>query len=280
MHKTLDIHKFNMNRIKPGSTCVLIGKRNSGKTFLIKDILFHKRNIPIGTIISQTESNNGNFEEHMPSTFIHEKYTSSILKDVFKKQKNNIDSECAKYPNQLKKNVVEHMKKYIKNYCFVLLDDCLSDAKVWKNDDYIKKIFYEGRHSLIFFLLTMQIPLGIPPGLRGNIDFTFITLVNNANDKKKIYENYAGCFENINDFKTVLDDCTEGYKCLVIDNTSRSNKIEDQVFWYEAKDNGAFKLCSEDTWNYHYYRLKQKKQTISSTNTVGRNTITVNKYLG
>jgi hypothetical protein len=37
---------------------------------------------------------------------------------------------------------------------------------------------------------------------------------------------------------------------LVIDNTTRSNKIEDMVFWYKAKEPPAFKIGAPAFWQY------------------------------
>ena len=31
-----------------------------------------------------------------------------------------------------------------------------------------------------------------------------------------------------------MDQCTENYECLVISNNAKSNKLEDQIFWYKA----------------------------------------------
>ena len=36
---TMNIKKFNMNQIKDDSIVVMIGKRNTGKSVLIKDLL-------------------------------------------------------------------------------------------------------------------------------------------------------------------------------------------------------------------------------------------------
>ena len=41
---------------------------------------------------------------------------------------------------------------------------------------------------------------------------------------------------------------TNNYGCLVIDNTSISEKLEDQVFWYKAANHGDFKLGSKEFW--------------------------------
>ena len=46
-------------------------------------------------------------------------------------------------------------------------------------------------------------------------------------------------------FCQVMDQCTENYECLVISNNAKSNKLEDQIFWYKASSHGPFKLGSE-----------------------------------
>ena len=50
-------------------------------------------------------------------------------------------------------------------------------------DELVKEIFFNGRHYKLLFLLAMQAPMGIPPDLRTNIDFTFLLKNNNAISK-------------------------------------------------------------------------------------------------
>jgi hypothetical protein len=45
-----------------------------------------------------------------------------------------------------------------------------------------------------------------------------------------------------------MNQCTEDFECLVIDNNAKSNKLEDQVFWYKAADRPDFKLGSKEFW--------------------------------
>ena len=45
-----------------------------------------------------------------------------------------------------------------------------------------------------------------------------------------------------------MDSCTENYECLVLDNTSKSNKIEDCVFWYKGENHEDYKLGSNQFW--------------------------------
>ena len=44
----------------------------------------------------------------------------------------------------------------------------------------------------------------------------------------------------------------------VLDNTSRSNKITDCVYWYRAKPDRKFKIGSKDIWNYHKKHYNEK----------------------
>ena len=49
------IHNANQQNIFNGSIVVMIGKRNTGKSFLVKDLLYYKRDVPIGTVIARIE---------------------------------------------------------------------------------------------------------------------------------------------------------------------------------------------------------------------------------
>ena len=45
-----------------------------------------------------------------------------------------------------------------------------------------------------------------------------------------------------------MDQCTENYECLVINNNSKSNKLQDQVFWYKADNHNDFCFGSKEFW--------------------------------
>ena len=47
----IQFKKFNMTDIKDDKVIVLIGKRDTGKSFLVKDLLYYHQSIPIGTVI-------------------------------------------------------------------------------------------------------------------------------------------------------------------------------------------------------------------------------------
>jgi len=243
----MSLSKFNISRqIRFGKgeakapTIVLIGRRDTGKSCLVRDILSHFTELPLGTVISGTEEGNGFYGTMVPRMFIHTEYRSDIIGKILKRQK---------------KVVAEmHAEMNRRGACdidarnFVIMDDCLYDDS-WARDKLMRLIFMNGRHWKIMLVITMQYPLGIPPALRSNIDFVFILRNNITKDRMRIYENYAGMFPTFESFCQVMDQCTNNYECLVIANNVQSNELNKQVFWYKADNNRPpFRLGLDEFW--------------------------------
>ena len=242
---TVELKKFDMKSIsfKPnenkGPVVVLIGKRDTGKSFLVRDLLYYQQEIPIGTVISGTEEGNGFYAKMVPKLFVHNEYNTAIIENILKRQRTVL--------KQIKKEMETYKRSTIDPRAFVILDDCLYDA-TWTRDKMMRLLFMNGRHWKVMLVITMQYPLGIPPTLRTNIDYVFILRENYIANRKRIYENYAGMFPTFESFCQVMDQCTENYECLVINNNSKSNKLHDQVFWYKADNHGDFRLGSKEFW--------------------------------
>ena len=242
---TLDLKKFDMKDISfrsdenKGPVVVLIGRRDTGKSFLVRDLLYHHQDIPIGTVISGTEAGNGFFSAHVPKLFIHDEYNTAIIENILKRQKTVL--------KQIKREMEAYKRTNIDPRAFVILDDCLYDAK-WTRDKMMRLLFMNGRHWKLMLIITMQYPLGIPPNLRTNIDYVFILREPYIANRRRIYENYAGMFPTFESFCQVMDQCTENFECLVINNNSKSNKLQDQIFWYKAQTHSNFRLGSKEFW--------------------------------
>ena len=229
----IDSHKSPM--------IVLIGKKDTGKSFLVKDILANTQQcFPVGTVISGTEVANPFFQDFVPSKLIHDMYRPDVVKNAIRRQ-----AAIKQKREHEKKSSGGHSN--IDPRAFLILDDCLYDAS-WIREESTRYVFMNGRHIDMVTLITMQYPLGITPNLRTNIDFVFILRENNINNRRKIYENYAGMFPTFEMFCQFMDQCTENYECLVIANGVQSNKLEDQVFWYKASAHPPFKLCDDVLW--------------------------------
>ena len=157
--------------------------------------------------------------------------------------------------------LIEKLKtnKSIDPRAFLILDDCLYDNS-WTKDKNVRSLFMNGRHYKILFIITMQYALGIPPNLRTNIDYVFILRENYVSNRKRLYEHYAGMFPTFEMFCQVMDQCTENFECLVINNNAKSNKLEDQVFWYKANDHQEFRIGADDYWNYSDSKIAESRE--------------------
>ena len=236
------LKKFNMKNIPDGSVIVLIGKRKTGKSILVKDLLYYHKDIPVGTIISGTEGSNKFYSSIAPSIFIHNEYTPEVVHNFVKRQ-TNVSREDSDEKQKYGKSSIDPR-------AFLLLDDCLHDNSWAKNKD-IRYLFMNGRHANAMFITTMQYCMGIPPGLRTNIDYVFLLREPIVANRRRLYEQYAGMFPSFDIFCQVMDQSTSNYECLVIDNNCQSNKLEDMVFWYKADMHEDFKIGHPDVWQFH-----------------------------
>jgi len=225
---------------KKAPMIVLIGKRDTGKSFLVRDVLANTRDcFPIGTVISGSEVASPFFQDLVPSKLIHDKYNPTIVMGSIKRQMAVKQARNRENRSGGNSNVDPR--------AFLILDDCLYD-KTWMNEESTRYVFMNGRHIDLATMITMQYPLGVPPNLRTNIDFVFILRENVIGNRKRIYDNYAGMFPTFQMFCQFMDQCTEHYECLVVCNGIQSNKLEDQVFWYKAGDHPPFKMCDDSLW--------------------------------
>jgi hypothetical protein len=241
-----EIKKFNTSILKKkrenGSSPVIavIGKRGTGKSEIIKSLLYENRDIASGIVISPTESGNSFYNNFIPGLFIHHQFDSQLLRRVLTRQKKLI-----------KKN--GHKPEYD---FFVILDDCMYNAKVLGKDLGIREIFANGRHFQIFLIISIQYIMDLPISLRSNVDFVFSLKENNLSNVEKLYKSFYGIFPTRAMFSQVFNRITDNFGSIVLDNLSRSSVINETIFWYKAiYPCPSFRLGSEKMWrlNEKYY---------------------------
>ncbi len=249
----VSLKKFDMRKIPQDAVVVFIGRRRTGKSTLVRDLLFQHQDMPLGTVISGTEESNSFYGKIIPPLFIHGEYNPVILANFVKRQKMVIA--------RIQKEAQSGMKSRLDPRSFMILDDCMYDDS-WTHDKNIRYLFLNGRHLKVFFLITMQYPLGIQPALRTNVDFVFILREPYAANRKRIFENYASAFPSFEFFCQIMDQCTQNFECIVIDNTSLSGRLEDSVYWYKADIHPDFRIGAPEFWQHsaNFYRDKEEEE--------------------
>lgn len=240
----LNLSKFNPRILEKkrreghAPIIVFLGKRGSGKSTLVADILYYLQQIPVVVCMSGTEDGNGYYSKHIHDLCIHNKFDKDIVDGIIERQKKKVKELSSKG---------EDPSKHPDIGVGVLMDDLAYDKKMMA-DPAIKEIFFNGRHYHITTMITFQYMMGMPPAFRANVDYIFVCKENKKDNIEKLYKYYFGIFDKLADFRKVLNSCTNDFGCLVLDNTSRSNKIEDQVFWYKSKMNRKYKIGSDKMW--------------------------------
>ena len=238
----LRLKRFNIKNMEEHCTIAMIAKRASGKSYLTREIMYHKRRIPSSVIISKTEKLNKFYGKFIPDLYIYHNFDSRILSKLYERQsKLSEDNEQR----------AEQGKRLKDDRVMLVMDDCMSSKGSWVKDENILELFFNGRHHHISFILTMQFSLGIPPEMRSNFDYIFLLAEDFISNRKRLYDHYAGMFPSFDIFQQVFTEVTDNFGCMVINNRVKSKHITDKVFWYKAKDVPDFRLGSRRYKKYH-----------------------------
>jgi hypothetical protein len=199
----MPIEPFDIQTLKTNSVVLVVGRRNTGKSFLVRDLLYHHSDLSGGLIVSPTEPVEHFYEAIVSSKdTIHEEYTPDLWKS--------------------------HPKN-----AFVVLDNAIYDC-AWTSDAYIRRLFLK-KPSM--FLFTMPFALGIPPHLRRNMDVVFILRDNMEKSRERLYLQYGSeVFPTFEAFGQAMDECTRNYECLVIDQRNNG------VYRYKAVERVGFRM--------------------------------------
>ena len=234
----LNIRKFDPSTMSANSVILMVGRRGSGKSTLIRDIMFHMRSkLDFGLAMSPTEESNEAFSSYVPRTCIYADYQPAIVSTLLKTQK-----------SQVKKGNYRNV--------YLVMDDCAFDKKIMSTVN-MRELMYNGRHAKITFCYSVQYLVDFPAAFRAQVDYVFCLKDNVMASKEKLWKFFFGMFQDFRDFNKTFTACTEGYDCIVLDNNVKSNNIMDCVFWYRAEPElPRFQLGRPIFWELdrRYYR--------------------------
>lgn len=247
----MKIEELEPSMIDLTSTICVFGKRGSGKTQLICNLIYDihknkaKKNQQIDLIccFSPTDALQSNFSRFIPQCFIHSSYNENILLKLLETQKE------LKIRNGRTSNVV------------VILDDFGYDKSIWNST--LNQIFCNSRHYNICFIVTFQYSMQLPPSLRANIDIVISMKEPVLNNRKKLYQSLYGILGSWQNFEKTFKEVTEDWGAIVcINNGSSSNEIEKNVFWYRSNPEQVpkeFRVGRSVYWKWNdEYRLNQR----------------------
>lgn len=208
--KTIQVLKFNINQIKENSNIVAVGKAKVGKTTLFANIL---------------EEMYSKMTEYPPTIiFCGSQSDMDIYEFTFNKLNLRFAYIVTTDIYRIEKEINDFDKNFPKQNWTIVLDSIPITKELLKLSRITEA--FKGNDLLMY---TMQYPLGIDPWYRTNYDYVFLFTDCNNGNKKKMYENYAGFYNNYSTFERIFHKITE-YKgeCLVLNNYGRE-------YWYSTK---------------------------------------------
>lgn len=232
-YKELTVRRFFPQTIPDDSVVVMIGKRRTGKSTAIADIMYHKRYFGIGQIVSGSEKCNPFFSNFFPKAFIDSECKMKMLDQILSRQA------------KVKAKMRDHVGNNLCSKFMLVFDDCLHDAKKWASTPQIRQIFMNGRHYDIFFILAMQYIIGIGPSLRSNIDYVFIFRDASIKNRKKLWENYGAMIPKFDIFCYLMN-ALEPHEALVLDLNGTT--FENSVFYWKPQIRGKYRWGSDKFW--------------------------------
>ena len=234
--KHLRIREFPIWKMPPKSKIVVIGKPGSGKSKLIVDIAYNFKHVfPIAEIYSGTEDSNHEFAQLFPQIVIYDALDEQRLDDFILRQR-IAKSELGE-PNDL---------------AMLIVDDCTDKPSTLQHQVF-HKLYKNGRHWKMLYILSLQYCMDVKPVIRTNIDGTFILREPSLKNRRALWENYAGIIPDFSMFCQIMDQLTDDYTALYIHNATQSNRLEDCVFWYKAPKDVPrdFRMGCPDFWKFH-----------------------------
>lgn len=225
----LKVKKYDPTSVKPHRITLIVGKRGSGKSKMLVDLMYHLPPVDFVIGMAPTEETIETFRQFIPESCIYHQFNQSKLEQMIALQR-------------------ELIRKKIKRSILLILDDCLYEKSVLKSTA-MREIFLNGRHLHIAMVICAQYVMDLSPDLRTNVDYIFSMRENIISNRAKLHKFFYGMFEKYEDFAKTMDATTANFGSMVLDNTSKSNEIEECVYWYRASiDLPEFKLGRNIFW--------------------------------
>lgn len=209
-------------------SAVIVGASRSGKTTLIKDMLYHAHvthQIPQIKVYSKTEKYNKNFENIVPAAAIEGLMTKERVEDFVNQTQAEVEKAVLTNPKRLAAGYYDRL---------LLSDDAIAGNNVL-NSNVFEEVFLHGRHFRITPWIASQQANKIPRFARTNAAYAFLFFTGSESDQEFLFKNLVTHVRPFSLFRELMETYCQDYTCLVFHRECKLNKMENAVFYYKAR---------------------------------------------
>lgn len=209
----LNIKQWDPCTVKDTANVLVIGKRSSGKSTVVRDIINNKRDKLVGGIVVSPSPN----DPMHPEAVI----CGSL-------------DEGTNYINLLLKLKARPGTYLTPGNHFIVMDNCT--CWNWEKTELSKELISNSKCYSLLYIQQIQYLLDLPPGVRHNLDYVIIAGNLHPDQREKVWEYFLKHVDGITrrQFNTAWTKCLPQYGCLIIDLTTSSSNIEDMLYWYRT----------------------------------------------
>jgi len=234
---SISVKEWNMIEMPDYPCITLLGKRRSGKSTLIKDIVknyFYKKKYPNIIVVSPTAKFNEDYK-WLEQKYIVPDFSEDLIDSILDRQKKLVE-------NDPKGN----------NSLLLIIDDMVMDNSNFMNNNarVLSKLYVLGRHYKIAILNSTQILKGggtFTPSMRTNTDIMICFISPNKDDKKYIEDTWLKIDGDSSIGQSLVDNIpNDNFRVMIIDNSKITMDYEKFVYYYTGN------VISKN-WKYKFH---------------------------
>lgn len=241
------VHSLKVDQLPHGypndPVIVFVGRRKSGKTTGIFGIMHQFRHSYRQIIvICGSLDTSMQYAQHVPDCFIWRDFDEQRLTQVYNENEQCVLEGRTPVPT------------------LIIIDDCMHMGRILGRSEVLHRILYNGRHAGIMLIVSMQECKGLPPFFRSQCSYVFLTREKSRATRERLYDTFNNVFHSFGQFDSILKACTLDYRMMVLDNeTQKSDKVCDNVFWYKAVPDLRFKMDrGGPMWRFHSHHYDRQ----------------------
>jgi energy-coupling factor transporter ATP-binding protein EcfA2 len=244
--------KFPVQNVRENRIFLLLGPRGSGKTTLMKTMLWHLRNrVEFVVAWFGTQDTVAEFRGILPDCLMYcgiSSFNADMLNSIIQLQETW---------NRLSQFSEDKSKYKIKSI-LLMMDDLMSDP-AWMKTEAIVNCHTNGRHLGLTLLNTAQYMMTLPALLRSQIDYVMVFYSSSPAWITRLYDQFFGGWFERTKFKAIYKKLTEERRVMVLDNTSKATLVTDVVFIFSADPKvEQFTVGSDKMWLLSYMFTKRE----------------------